>query len=68
MSHAPHALNVAHDINCQVFVAAAAQMGTFPQCPDSVVSMTDLESAPAFVMSAGIFNVIGSTQLPQCSG
>lgn len=51
----------------QVFVAAAAQMGTFPQCPDSVVFMADLESAPAFVTSAGIFNVIGSTQLPQCS-
>ena len=51
----------------QVLVVANFQVGSYPECPDAIVEMADLNMAPtALVQSAGTFNVIGQTQLPEC--
>lgn len=50
----------------QAQFVANFQTGSFPDCPDRVIGLGDLDSAPSNVKSVGTFNVIGNTQLPQC--
>jgi hypothetical protein len=50
----------------QVKVVAAVKLGSYPDCPDAVIDMDDLDTAPALVSSAGTYNVVGETQLPLC--
>ncbi len=47
-------------------MVANFQVGSFPECPDAIVDMADLDAAPALVQRAGTFNVIGEAQLPEC--